>query len=149
VLVLELSLRYYGAAVYTQVRQVELDSLDTLASVTLIPALVSTLIVAVLAIRARGNERWLVLAGFALLVVVFATTLAVNLPINGDQADWSVQTPPADWASVRDRWQVAHAIRTVAAVAAFGSLIGATIARTTQRRTQVGNGAIRSAASVR
>jgi len=148
VLVLELSLRDYGAAVYTQVRQVELDSLDTLASVTLIPALVSTLIVVVFTMRARGNDRWLVLAAFALLVVVFATTLAVNLPINGDQADWSVQTPPSDWASVRDHWQVAHAIRTVAAVLAFGSLVGATIARTAQRRTGVGVGAIRSAAGV-
>ena len=130
VLVLENSLRGYGAAVYAQVRQVELDSLDTLASVTLIPALVSTLVVAVLAIRARGNDRWLLLTAFALLLVVFVTSLAINLPINGDQADWSVQAPPADWASVRDRWQAAHVVRTVSAVLAFCSLAVAAVIRT-------------------
>ena len=135
VLVLENSLRGYGAAVYTQVRQVELDSLDKLASFTLIPALVSTAIVVVLTIRARGNDRWLVVAAIALLVVVFATSLAVNLPINGDQADWSVQSPPSDWASVRDHWQLAHLIRTVSAVLAFCALTAATITRTTRRRT--------------
>ncbi|MDX6246661.1 MAG: hypothetical protein QOF10_21 [Kribbellaceae bacterium] len=123
VLVLEKSLRAYDAAVYTQVREVELDSLDKLASATLIPALVCTAVVAVLTIRARGNDRWFVLAAVALLVLVFVTSLAVNLPINGDQADWSVQAPPADWASVRDRWQLAHAVRTVSAVLAFCSLI--------------------------
>jgi uncharacterized membrane protein len=122
VLVLEKSLRAYDGSVYTQVRQVELDSLDTLASVTLVPALVCTVVLAVLTIRARGNDRWFVLAAVALLVLVFITSLAVNLPINGDQADWSVPTPPADWASVRDRWQVAHVVRTVSAVVAFGSL---------------------------
>ena len=132
VLVLEKSLRGYDASIYTQVRQVELDSLDTLASVTLIPALVSTLVVAVLAIRARGNDRWLLVAAFGLLVVVFVTSLAINLPINGDQADWSVQAPPSDWADVRDRWQLAHVLRTVSAVRAFCSLTVAAIVRTTR-----------------
>ncbi|TDU91899.1 uncharacterized protein DUF1772 [Kribbella voronezhensis] len=125
VLVLENSLRAGNASVYTQVRLIELDSLDKLASATLIPALVSTAVVAILA---RGNNRWLLVA-LALLVVVFAVTLAVNLPINGDQADWSVQSPPSDWATVRDHWQIAHVVRTVAAIAAFGSLIVAGLTR--------------------
>lgn len=127
VLVLEKSLRGYDAAVYTQVRQVELDSLDTLASITLIPALICTAILGVRTMRARGNDRWLVLAALALLALVFVTSLAVNLPINGDQADWSVQAPPSDWASVRDRWQLAHAVRTVSAALAFCALAAAAI----------------------
>lgn len=124
VLVLENSLRGYGASVYTQVRLVELDSLDRLASVTLIPAIITTV---VLAIRARGNDRRVVLVAVALLVVVFATTLAINLPINSDQSSWSVQNPPPDWAAVRDRWQLAHLIRTAAALLAFGTLIGSAV----------------------
>ncbi|TCC17251.1 anthrone oxygenase family protein [Kribbella sindirgiensis] len=124
VAVLENSLRGFGASIYTQVRLVELDSLDRLASVTLIPAIVTTV---VLAIWARGNGRRLVLVALVLLVVVFATTLAINLPINSDQSSWSVQNPPADWAAVRDRWQLAHLIRTAAALLAFGALIGSTL----------------------
>ncbi|WP_426514743.1 anthrone oxygenase family protein [Dactylosporangium sp. McL0621] len=142
VLVLETSLRGYDAAVYTQVRQVELDSLDTLASVTLIPALICTAILGVFTIRARGNDRWLVLAALVMLALVFVTSLTVNVPINGDQADWSVQAPPSDWASVRDRWQLAHAIRTVAAVLAFCSLTAAALIRMAWRRTGVGAGRI-------
>jgi uncharacterized membrane protein len=123
VLVLENSLRSYSASIYAQTRLVELDSLDKLASATLIPALVTTAIVTFLRMRARGNDRWLVAAALVLLVVVFAVTMAVNLPINADQADWSVQAPPSDWATVRDRWQVAHLVRTGAAISAFACLI--------------------------
>jgi hypothetical protein len=130
VLVLENSLRGYDASVYTQTRLVELDSLDRLASVTLIPALITTV---VLAIRARGNGRRPVAVAIALLVVVFAVTLAVNLPINSDQSSWVVQQPPPDWAAVRDRWQLAHLIRTVAAVLAFGLLIAASQVKATVR----------------
>jgi uncharacterized membrane protein len=133
VLVLENSLRGYDGSVYTQVRLVELDSLDKLPSATLIPALVCTLVLAVLAIRAKGNDRWLVVGAFALLALVLVTSLIVNLPINGDQADWSVQSPLSDWASVRDRWQVAHVVRTVSAVLAFGALIVAAVNRFAQR----------------
>ncbi len=56
--------------------------------------------------------------------MVFGTSLAVNLPINADQADWAVQNPPADWAAIRDRWQVAHLVRTIAALSAFAALAG-------------------------
>ena len=121
VLVLENSLRGYSAQVYTQVRQVELDALDTLATATLIPALLTT---AFLVLRTR---RRLPLLALVLLLVVFATSLAVNLPINADQADWVVQNPPADWAAIRDRWQVAHLVRTIAALSAFGVLAGAAL----------------------
>lgn len=120
VLVLELSLRGFDGTVYTQVRLVELHSLDKLAVATLLPALIAT---AVLAYRTlRTDTRWRTVAALALLVGVFGLTLAVNLPINAAQLDWNTLSPPADWAAVRDRWQTAHAVRTVAAVLAFAAL---------------------------
>ncbi|WP_344846069.1 DUF1772 domain-containing protein [Kribbella ginsengisoli] len=118
VLVLEQSLRRFDAHVYTQVRQVELVRLDTLASVTLLPAIITTV---ALVLRSRRAPA---IAALVLLLGVFALTLVVNLPINHDQTGWSVQNPPADWAEVRDRWQLAHLARTVAAIGAFGLLIG-------------------------
>ncbi|NEA30478.1 DUF1772 domain-containing protein [Streptomyces sp. SID13031] len=117
VLVLEHSLRPFDGHVYTQVRQVELVRLDTLASVTLLPAVITTVVLVLRSWRAPA------IAALVLLVGVFALTLIVNLPINSDQADWLVATPPADWADVRDRWQLAHLARTVAAIIALGLLI--------------------------
>jgi uncharacterized membrane protein len=120
VLVLELSLRSFDSTVYTQVRLVELDSLDKLAVATLLPALIAT---AVLVYRTfQTNTRWLTVAALALLVFIFGLTLIVNLPINSDQLGWNAQSPPSDWADVRDRWQIAHTVRTVAAVLALAVL---------------------------
>jgi uncharacterized membrane protein len=90
-------------------------------------------IVAFFSIRARGTDRWLVLAAFVLLMLVFVTSLEINVPINGDQADWSVQSPPADWADIRDRWQLAHVVRTVCAVLAFTLLAAAALIHRGQR----------------
>ena len=130
VLVIESTLRSADASVYTQVRHVELDRLDGLASATLIPALIAVAVLVAAAARNRQRVRWPVLA-FVLLLSVVATTLVFNVPINTDQLTWSVQAPPPDWASVRDRWQLAHAVRTVAALLAFGCLSAAITTRRT------------------
>jgi uncharacterized membrane protein len=122
VAVIESTLRSFDAAVYTQVRQVELVRLDDLASATLIPTLITTTVLVAIGARTRGRVFWLTLTALVLLVTVLVTTLIVNLPINADQLSWSVPAPPADWATVRDRWQVAHGLRTVAAMLAFGCL---------------------------
>lgn len=131
VLVLELSLRSFDQRIYTQVRQVELDSLDKLAAATLIPALIATALLVFLAYKTRNRTWWLTLSALALLLLILVITLVVNMPINSDQLDWNTQAPPSDWADVRDRWQIAHAARTVAAVLAFGLLI--TTATTTRK----------------
>lgn len=134
VLVVELSLRDFDRFVYTQFRHVELVRLDDLATVTLIPAMIGAVFLVVASARQAGPMRWLTLAAVLMFVVVLVTTLAVNLPINADQLTWDVQAPPADWASVRDRWQVAHAVRTGAAVVAFASLAVAAMSASASTR---------------
>ncbi|WP_433193846.1 anthrone oxygenase family protein [Nocardia sp. CA-107356] len=122
VLVLELCMRDATASAYTQVRQIELEGLDVLASVTLLPALIATGLIIATRLREHGNARWLPITAFALLAGVLVLTIIVNLPINADQRDWIIATPPADWATVRDHWQISHAVRTVAATLAFATL---------------------------
>ncbi|MGH3595226.1 MAG: hypothetical protein ACRDUT_04525 [Mycobacterium sp.] len=48
---------------------------------------------------------------------------------------WSVLAPPSDWVSVRDRWQIAHLLRTISAVMAFAVLAAAGTVARKQRRT--------------
>lgn len=122
VLVLEYSLRSVGADTYAQVRSVELDRLDLLASLTLIPAL---FLGAALAVTTyRSGRAWARIAiAVALLAVVALISVKFNLPINARQSDWAGHGIPADWAAVRDRWQAAHTVRTATAVIAFAVLL--------------------------
>lgn len=129
ILVLELSLRGFSGAVYTQTQQVTLVAIPVLASVLLLPAVVTTAVAAVLGLRERGRTFWLTVVGLLLLVTALLVTLIVNVPINLAEAAWSVTTPPSDWATRRDLWQVGHAVRTGAALLAFPTLLGAALLR--------------------
>ncbi|MFI6309887.1 anthrone oxygenase family protein [Nocardia fusca] len=122
VVVLESSLRSADAVTYAQVRSVELDRLDLLASLTLLPALCLGAALAVTAYRT--GRTWVPNAiAVALLAVVALISVTVNLPINAQQTNWTGHGIPADWSAVRDRWQAAHALRTAAALIAFGILL--------------------------
>ncbi|MDT5148144.1 MAG: hypothetical protein QOC58_2789 [Mycobacterium sp.] len=123
VLVLECSMRSESAAVYTQVRLIELEHLDDLATALLIPALLVVGVLALVSLRRRTSSLWLAAIALLLLLAILVISVSVSVPINTMQQGWSVAAPPADWADVRDRWQLAHVARTAIAVLAFLMLI--------------------------
>jgi uncharacterized membrane protein len=127
VLIFEASLRSRGASVYTQVRLIELEHLDDLATALLPPAILATAVLTLAVIRRRGSGRWLTLTALLLLLTTLAISVSISVPINTDQLSWSVLTPPRDWSTVRDRWQLAHAARTTTAVVAFVLLTAAVV----------------------
>jgi len=55
-----------------------------------------------------------------LLALSLIITLNVNVPIDVAISRWSVETLPADWTSIRDRWQAYHTARTLVSLAGFG-----------------------------
>lgn len=127
ILIFEVSLRGFGGSVYVQTQQITLIALPLLATVLLFPSIISTGILAALNARRWDRAFWLALAALVLLVVTLVVTLTVNVPINLAEAGWSVQSPPADWAATRDRWQIGHAVRTAAALLAFATLAVAAV----------------------
>jgi len=125
VLFLELALRRLSGPEYVRVRQAEFTVFTWFIGAVFVPTLIAVAVLAVLAVEERRGLRLArrpVAVALALLLVALAISLAVNGPINVEQLSRRAQTPPADWARVRDRWQIAHAVRTAAIVLALGHL---------------------------
>ena len=116
VLFVEVTLRGVGPDVYTVVEHVKHANLNVLAAATIVPTLASGALLLVLAPEPRRWAFALTLAGLLCAVVALTITLRVNVPINAAQMAWSPQAPPPDWAAIRDRWRLAHTLRTAAAV---------------------------------
>ena len=58
-------------------------------------------------------ETWVVLLlAIVGLVAMVVSTLLINAPINDAVDTWNAAAPPADWQSLRDRWELGHAIRS-------------------------------------
>jgi hypothetical protein len=77
--------------------------------------------------RHRHAGFYLMLAGVGLFAVALVITLTVNVPIDYDINRWTVETLPADWTGIRDRWQFFHTLRTLVCLAAFACALAANL----------------------
>jgi uncharacterized membrane protein len=70
---------------------------------------------------------YLALASLALFILALAITLLVNVPIDNQLKQWTVQTLPSDWEIIRGRWSAYHSIRTFVSLAALALMLAATL----------------------
>jgi uncharacterized membrane protein len=88
----------------------------------------STLPVLFLLYRQKSMPAfYLTLCGLALFVVATAITLIVNVPIDNQIKQWTVQTLPSDWTTIRDRWEFYHTIRTFVSLSSLALIVGAAL----------------------
>jgi uncharacterized membrane protein len=85
-------------------------------------AILCGLATAFLTRQERGVSGF-VLAGSLLMILAMIITLTVNVPIDNQIKTWTLQTLPADWGSIRDRWEAFHTLRTFVSIGALVSVV--------------------------
>ena len=115
-----------SGAVFTEIHQ----GRDAIAA-KVMPVLgnAAILLVAITAIVVSSDATTLVisLVALALFVGDMAVTVTRNVPLNKQVQTWAVDSPPADWAIVRDRWERYHSLRTALIVVGFALLTTAVV----------------------
>jgi hypothetical protein len=71
---------------------------------------VATTVTGALLIRRDRERRWQVGAAALLQVVALASFLTVVYPVNLRLPVGSAGTVPADWTTLRDRWELGHTV---------------------------------------
>jgi cytochrome bd-type quinol oxidase subunit 2 len=104
-----------SAGAYVEQQQNAIRSLNTLLPVM---GAVCILLAAWLVIQTKDNprSRYLLVAAILCLVVAALVTRFGNQPINAQVITWSAQSPPPNWAQLRDAWWQWHIVRTVASI---------------------------------
>ncbi|MFL5731076.1 MAG: anthrone oxygenase family protein [Cytophagaceae bacterium] len=60
---------------------------------------------------------------FILILVSLLVTVLVEVPIVTSIRQWTAETIPSDWQTIRDRWVKFHVVRTFAALASIACFI--------------------------
>lgn len=53
------------------------------------------------------------------LIITLLITVSIEVPIDNQIKTWTPETVPGEWESLRDRWKLFHAIRTLTALLSF------------------------------
>lgn len=92
-------------------------------------SIMSILALLFVTIRKKMRYWWLIAAALVCMLGVIISTLAIAVPIDNQIKTWTVQTLPVDWTAQRDRWEMAHTIRTFLSIGAVSALAGYVIVR--------------------
>jgi uncharacterized membrane protein len=90
----------------------------------LMPSCILFMILSALLVPEKKSAAfYLSVAACLLIVIALLITLLVEVPIDNQIKTWTAETVPADWTSLRPRWQVFHTARTFVSLGSLGSLI--------------------------
>jgi len=113
---------------YLAIGQIMIGNLALPMSILMPIALLSTLPVLVLLYRQKAMSAfYLTLCGLALFVIALVITLVVNVPIDNQIKQWTVQTLPPNWEAIRDRWEFYHVVRTFVSLSGLALIVGAAL----------------------
>ena len=90
-------------------------------------AFLSIVPVLFLSYPAQPRTFYLTLAGFVFFLSALLVTMFVEVPIVEEIVTWKVDTLPANWQQLRDRWRRFHVIRVVAGLASLVFLLAGAI----------------------
>ena len=62
---------------------------------------------------------WLFTISFVLMVATLIITVAVEVPIDNQIKNWTVDTMPGNWVSLRQTWKEFHMTRTFTSIGSF------------------------------
>lgn len=61
------------------------------------------------------------------MICALVVTLGVEVPIDNQIKEWTVNTLPPGWQALRDRWEFFHTVRTFVSIAAFALVSAASL----------------------
>jgi len=100
----------------------------------LMPACILFMIMSALLVAEKNSAGfYLSVTACLLIVVALLITLLVEVPIDNQIRTWTAETVPADWTTLRARWETFHAARTFVSLGSLGSLILAVLSTRQQK----------------
>ena len=108
---------------YVEFHQATNDTFQPYMPVVVVGAALSGLILAALPPGLMSVSGRLALLGAFCYAAVVAISLATDVRMNRQIAEWPIAHPPEDWMKVRARWIRFHILRTLVSVPALLSFL--------------------------
>jgi uncharacterized membrane protein len=100
----------------------------------IMPACILFMIVSTSLVTDKKSVRfYFSVAACLLIVIALLITLLVEVPIDNQIRTWTTEKIPADWTTLRSRWQVFHKARTFVSLASLASFLLAVLSSKWQK----------------
>jgi len=92
-------------------------------SIIMPASLIGLLILLVGSWRTKSVYFYSILIALILFIIALIITVGIEVPIDNKIKTWTVESIPADWQNIRDKWEVYHTLRTFVSLTGIGFFI--------------------------
>ena len=121
------SIGSFSAQTFLDIGHTMIGNLAPVMPALMITAILSTVPVLYLLHAQRATTFYPALLGLLLFVTAMLITVLVEVPIDNQIREWTVNSLPANWQQVRDRWEFFHGIRTFASLCGLGFIVASAL----------------------
>lgn len=82
----------------------------------------------------RSISFYLKILALLLMIVTLLITLLVEVPIDNELKNWTIDSVPDDWEAIRLRWKFYHMLRTFSSLTGFMSYVASAIFNRIEQR---------------
>jgi len=123
------SLPVFSAAEFIHIGKTIIDNVALPMTIIMPATLVFMLISLLLSPRVNRYSFYLYSISFLLMVLTLIITVAIEVPIDNQIKTWTESTVPANWESLRQKWDYYHTVRTFTSIGSVVFFISGLIKR--------------------
>jgi uncharacterized membrane protein len=108
---------------YTEFHQATNRTFDPYMPIVVLGAILGGVVLAVLSPGIGSPSGQFALIGIFCYAAGLFVSVTKCLPLNKEVERWSINNPPSNWATIRERWLRFHIVRTLLSVPGLASYI--------------------------
>ena len=110
------SIHDFSAAEFIHIGKTIIDNVAIPMSIIMPATLLFMLVTLLLSRRVNRYSFYLYSISFLLMVITLIITVAIEVPIDNQIKSWTAGTVPANWESLRQKWDTHHTMRTFTSI---------------------------------
>ena len=123
------TMHHFPAEIFITIGKEIIKNLAAPMSIIMPAGIVGLLVLLIDSRKVRSLYFYYILTSLILFIVALIITVAIEVPIDNQIKTWTTTTVPSNWASIRDRWEVYHTIRTFVSLVGVAAFITAILNR--------------------
>ena len=110
------SIHDFSAAEFIHIGKSIINNVAIPMSIIMPATLLFMLVTLLLSRRVNRYSFYLYSISFLLMVITLIITVAIEVPIDNQIKSWTADTVPANWESLRQKWDAHHTMRTFTSI---------------------------------
>ncbi len=122
----------FSVAEFIHIGKTIMNNVGVPMSIIMPATLLCMLITILLSRRPFKASFYLYSISFLLMVITLIITVAVEVPLDNKIRTWTETSAPANWESLRQKWDSFHTLRTFTSIGSLAFFVWGVIRRTTK-----------------